>query len=232
MSSTHLAFCIAKGMPWFGYETSQATVYIHQVELPKLLARDRVMKYAQSANSTLNLFFKTPEDDVLIDTTWGLQALTKDIDEVTRRADNPALPVVVILDPLYLHMAGHISEEYEVKKFQRNINSLRKKYNLTFIIVHHSRLTRVDSAGEVVDLGAEEIMGSSMWNNWLDTIVKIKLTNPYSGSDTIQMSFEKHRNAQHFLPGFKVKWHRSNLVPEVIDRDIVEDEEPSIRDLL
>lgn len=232
ISSTHLAFCIAKGEPWFGFSTSQATVLCHQVELPKLLAKDRVIKYADGMRTTsYNLFFKTPEDEVLIDTTWGLSTLTKDIEEVKRRAADPALPIVVILDPLYLYMAGHISDEYEVKKFQRNVNSLRKRYNLTFIIVAHSRLKRVDSAGQVVDLGAEEIMGSSYWNNWLDTIVTMKLTNPYSGSNTIHMAFDKTRNAQNFLPGFTVRWNRADLVPEIIDRDIIEELDPTIKDL-
>jgi RecA-family ATPase len=230
MNSTHLAFCIARGESWFGYDTSPATVFIHQVELPKLLARDRVVKYAHGVNSLHNLFFKTPEDDVLLDTSFGLSALSKDIEEVKRRTPDQDLPVVVILDPLYLHMVGHISDEYEVKKFQRNTNHLRKTYGATFIIIHHSRLTKTDAAGQVVDLGAEEIMGSSYWNNWLDTIIRVKITNPFTGSDTIHFTFDKHRNAQHFLPGFKVKWHRETLTPEIIHRDIVE-EEPTIREL-
>lgn len=229
MNSMHLAFCISRGEPWFGLSTMPATVYLHQVELPKLLARDRVIKYATGQNTLPNLFFKTPDDDVLLDTTWGLQSLSKDIEEVRRRTADPSLSTVVILDPLYLHMQGHISDEFEVKKFQRNINSLRKKYDVSFIIVHHSRLTRVDSEGKVVDLGAEEIMGSSMWNNWLDTIIRIKLCNPYSGSNICQFTFDKTRNAQRFLPGFKVRWCRDTLYPEVIARDIVEEEEPTVR---
>ena len=234
MNATHLAFCIARGEPWFGFRTSPATVFIHQVELPKLLMRDRIVKYSNGSKNIAvsNLFFKTPEDDVLLDTTFGIQSLAKDIEEVIRRCNDPKLLPVLILDPLYLHMAGHISDEYEVKKFQRNINALRKKYNLTVIIVHHSRLSRVDNEGRVVDLGAEELMGSSYWNNWLDTIVRVKLVNPFAGSDTVAFSFDKTRNAQNFLPGFTVKWHRANLVPEVIDRDIVENEEPSVRDLI
>ncbi len=232
MNSMHLAFCIARGDSWFGYQTTPATVYVHQVELPKLLFKERVEKYSSGVNGLYNIFFKTPQDDVLLDTTFGVGQLQKDIDEVMRRAPDSSLPLVIILDPLYLHMQGHISDEYEVKKFQSNINAIRKKYNATFVVVHHSRLTRVDNEGKVVDLGAEEIMGSSYWNNWLDTIVRIKVTNPFSGADTVQFDFGKTRNSQHFLPGFKVKWHRDTLSPEVVARDIVEEEDLSVRDLI
>jgi len=232
MNALHLAYCIAQGIPWFGFQTAPATVLSHQLELPKLLFQTRFLKYKKGNRVTSsNIFFLTPDDDVLLDTTFGLGELARNIEEIQRRAADPKFPVVLILDPLMLYLAGHISDEYDVKKFQHNVNSLRRKYNATFIIIHHARLTRVDAGGQVVDLGAEEIMGSSYWNNWLDTIIRIKLTNPFSGSDTIHVSFGKTRNAQNFLSGFTVKWHRENLIPEVIDRDVVEEDEPSIRGL-
>lgn len=232
MSSAHIAFCIATGVPWFGFKTQPATVLAHQVELPKLLFKNRIIKYADgNKKATQNIFFQTPQDEVLLDTTMGTSALAKSVEEVKRRAADPALPVVVILDPLYMHMAGHISDEYDTRKFQRNVNELRRNYDLTFIIIHHSRLTRVDNTGAVVDLGAEEIMGSSYWNNWLDTILRVKVTNPFNGSDTIQNQFGKTRNADSFVPGFTVHWDRSCLRPEVIDREIYVEDEPSVRDL-
>ena len=232
MNSMHLAYCIAQGQSWFGFQTSPATVFAHQVELPKLLLKDRFLKYKRGNRvSSSNIFFMTPADDVVLDTTFGLSELARNIEEVQRRAADPKLPLVIILDPLMLYLSGHISDEYDVRKFQRNVNSLRRKYNATFIIIHHARLTRTDTGGQIVDLGAEEIMGSSYWNNWLDTIIRVKLVNPYSGSDTVRMDFGKTRNAQNFLAGFTVKWHRENLVPEVIDRDIIEENEPTIREL-
>jgi len=232
MNTLHLGYCLASGKDWFGYKTTKATVLAHQVELPKALMQDRFAKYKRGNNcASPNIFFMTPDDEVLLDTTYGMGELVKNIEEMKRRASDPALPLVIILDPLMLYTAGHISDEYEVKKFQRSINAIRHKYHVTFIIIHHARLTRVDNAGHVVDLGAEEIMGSSYWNNWLDTIIRIKLVNPYTGSDTVQMSFGKTRNAQSFLASFKVKWHRDTLIPEVVEREIVPDEEPSVRGL-
>jgi len=232
MSSVHLACCLARGEPWFGYETNPATVFMHQAELPKLQAKDRALKYIDNNHkASPNLLFYTVEDNMFIDTTYGIGELGKQIDAVRKRAVSD-LPIVVILDPLKHYMKGHISDEYDVSAFQRNIDPIRKKQNIAFVIVHHARLTRVDNAGGVVDLGAEEIMGSSYWNNWLDTIVRLKVTNPYSGSDTVQVTFGKHRNAQQFHPSFTVKWRRSDLTVEVVQRDTVDDEEPTVRNLV
>ena len=233
MNVLHLAYCIARGKDWFGYKTNPSTVFCQQVELPKALHKIRYDKYrAGNRAQSDNVFFHTPDDDILLDTSFGMNALTKNIEEIKRRAVDPALPIVIILDPLYLYLSGHISDEYDVRKFQRNINSIRRSFNATFIIIHHSRLTRVDNSGQVVDLGAEENMGSSYWNNWFDTIIRIKLLNPFSGSDKVQMTFGKARNASDFLPGFTVEWNRHDLVPEVIAREIIEDKEPTIKGLV
>ncbi len=232
MNTFHLAYCIAKGIPWFGFNTAPSTVLSHQVELPKAIYQDRFLKYKRGNKATSgNVFFTTPDDDIHLDTTYGMSALAKNIEEIQRRAADPELPIVCIFDPLMLYMIGQIGDSTDVKKFQTNVNMLRRKYNITVIIMHHSRLTRVDATGQVVDLGAEEVMGSSYWNNWLDTIIRLKVVNPFSGSDIVNMNFAKTRNAQTFLPGFTVKWHRHNLVPEVVDREIIAGGEPTIYDL-
>ena len=45
MASLNLAFCIASGLPWFGYSTTQSVVLIFQAELPKAVFKKRVMKF-------------------------------------------------------------------------------------------------------------------------------------------------------------------------------------------
>jgi RecA-family ATPase len=233
MHSTHLAFCIASGLPWFGYKTTPANTFVHQVELPKLIDRDRIIKYANGRELwPNNIMFKTPTDQVLLDTTWGMNALAKDIEEVKARMPEPNRPLVVILDPLYLHMSGSISDSDDAKKFILNCNTLRNKYGITLIIVHHSRLTKVDNSGTVVDLGPEEAMGSSYWNNWVDTMIRFKVTNPYQGADKTEVSFALTRNAQNFLPRFTVQWYRHNLMPVVIERDDTNYDEPTVHNLV
>ena len=233
MHSTHLAFCLATGTPWFGYETRQSTVLKVQVELPKYQDKLRVMKYSDGNKSLpKNIFFHTPDQNMLLDTTWGIQSLVKAVEEIKKRTPAPDDPLVVILDPVYLLIKGSVSEEQDVKRLQLQLMEIRKQHRITFIIIHHSRLTKTDASGAIVDMGAEEIMGSSLWNNWCDTMVRCQLLNPYQGANITKVSFVHHRNAQLFHPAFTVKWNRANLVPEIIQRDIVEDDEPTVKNMI
>jgi len=227
MLSIYTAFTIANGSPWFGYKTKQAATFKYQTELPKAIDRDRIAKYAKGANSYPDLvFFKTVYERVKLDTSWGIASFNKDIEEVMSRS--PDKHLVIIIDPLYMFLAGHISDEYDVKKMQDNLKESKTKLSYSLILIHHSRLTRIDSSGGIVDLGAEEVMGSSYWNNWCDTMVRVRLLNPNSGSNHIELSFAKVRNAETVMPSFEVKWDRANLQPAVVSRAKVE-EEISIR---
>jgi len=230
MLSLYTAFRLASGEDWFGFKTAPVATFKYQSELPKAIDRDRIEKYARGANSYPDfVFFKTSTERVKLDTSWGLTSLKKDIQEVKSRS--PCKHLVVILDPLYKLLAGHISEEYDVKKFQDNMDDLKEELDLSLVIIHHARLQRIDSGGKVVDLGPEEAMGSSYFNNWCDTMIRVKMLNPYTGSDKVEISFELARNAQAPLPKFRVHWSRATLQPTLLERIQEEFEEPSIRNI-
>ena len=229
--SLHLAYTITSGTPWFGYEVKRATVFRYQVELTEYIDKDRTFGYLKNRTPE-NLFFKTPDDNIFLDTTFGKQSLEHDILEVKKRTPYPDEPLVVILDPIYLLMSGDPSDGQDTKKVLINLRELRPKHHVTFIIVHHARLAKTDGQGKEIDMGFEEIMGSSYWGNFCDTMLRTRLMNPYSGANRTQLSFLLHRNAKHFHPAFITEWDRNTLVPEVIQRDIVEDEEASVRNLI
>jgi len=230
MLSLHTAFCIANGADWFGYKTTKCVVLKFQTELPKAIDRKRILKYAQGLNSyPANVLFKTAQY-IKLDSSYGISLLDKDIQQIEARY--PGQHIVLILDPLYLFMSGHITDEYDVRRLLDNLDQMRDKHHITLIIVHHSRLTRVDSSGNVIDLGPEETMGSSYFNNWTDTMVRARVINPYSGGNRVEMSFELTRHAETVLPSFQVEWSRATLQPIVIKRNIVEVDEPSTRDLI
>lgn len=231
MLSQYTAFAIASGNDWFGYSTQTTTVLKYQAELPKAIDRDRVIKFARAADLYPdNLFFNTPEDRVKLDTSWGIQGLQRDIEAVMNRC--PDTRLVVILDPLYRLVAGHISDEYDVKKFQDNLDDLKNKLKFSIILIHHSRLTKTDSAGEVVDLGAEETMGSSYWNNWCDTMLRTKLLNPFTTKDKVEINFFLTRNSQHIVPDIEVQWNRLNLQPNIVKTHKMETEDITVQGLI
>ena len=223
----HTSYCIANGSDWFGFRTSKCTTFKYQVELPKAIDRKRVIKYMNGSKPN-NIFFKTAPYSK-IDTGFGRQSLEKDIQIVQSRS--PGSHVVLILDPIYLLITGHISDDYDIKKLLDNLNELRAKLHITVILIHHTHKTRVDSSGNIIDLGSEEIMGSSYFNNWADTMVRIKLLNPYTGSDRVQMSFELARHTETILPTLYIKWSRANLQSRIYKREVATIDEVSIRNI-
>jgi len=233
MTSVHTAFTIAEGLPWFGLRTSKATILKVQAELPKMVDRERILKYQNHNNSKPdNIFFKTPQERYKLDTTWGYNALSRDVDEVLARA--PDTPLVVILDPLYKMFAGKITDEYDVKKFQDNMDELINRKGISLILVHHSRKSKgeTDQEGRLIDMGAEEAIGSSYWGNWCDTMIRLRLLNPYAGKNEVAFSFEYTRNAEDFLPNFTVRWERATLHPTILKKDSdYTEREPSVRNL-
>jgi len=206
-----------------------------QAELPKYIDRERAIIYAMATRARPdNIFFKTVGDTiggderVKLDTGWGVQAVTKYLEEAKSRS--PGTPLVLLLDPLKDLMAGKITDEYEVRKFQDNLNTLMRKYNFATVIFHHSRKHQF-AGGEAVDMGGEEGLGSIHWKNWCDTMLRAVITNPYSGSDTIEYRWEKHRNARKYLKSFRARWSRGTLLPTKLEEEVVLPDSISLRGL-
>lgn len=227
MESFHLANCLATGQPWFGYSTTPCLPFIIQSELPKPVHRSRAEKFAKGISSSNTTFLDSVITKTIpyikLDSGYGIGALDKEI--ALARDRFPEAHIVLILDPLYKMLSGHITEEYDVRKLLDNLDDIKEKRDLTIVLIHHSRLTRVDASGNVIDLGPEEAMGSSYINNWVDTMVKVHLLNPHSGGNRVYMSFELTRHAETILPGFTVEWSRATLQPRIIARDTIEEVE-------
>ena len=232
MLALHTSFVLSTGSDWFGYKTTKCLPFKLQAELPKAVDRLRVIKYFVNLRPP-NLLLETA-NYLKLDSGYGAAALDKSLQQIENRF--PGQHIVLILDPLYKLLSGHITDEYDVRKLLDNLDAAKERHNLTIIIIHHSRLTRVDSSGSIIDLGAEEMMGSSYLNNWCDTAVQVKLLDPHTGKKKVRVSFELVRHAETILPSFELEWSRANLHPKVTKRyeveadAIIDTEDISIRD--
>ena len=127
MLSLHTAFCLANGTDWFGYKTAKCLPLKYQVEIPKAIDRKRVIKYAKGADSyPPNVLFKSATYTKL-DSSYGVTGIDKDLKEAERRY--PGQQMVLILDPLYLLMSGHITDEYDVRKILDNFDELKSNHH-------------------------------------------------------------------------------------------------------
>ena len=233
--ANHLGYCISTGTPWLGFKTNKCLVLIYQAELPKAVYQKRTVKFLDHCERSTNgnrpmMLFKTV-DYVKLDSTYGAASLEKDIKEIESRF--PDYHIVIIIDPLYKVVAGRIADEYDMRKFFDNVDHIKNEHDLSEIIIHHSRLTQMTSDGKAIDMGAEDVLGSSMLNNWCDTMIKIKLLNPPpKAADTISLTVALSRHAESILPSFKLKWSRLTMQPEILDRSIASEDDMSVRDLL
>lgn len=221
MMALHTVFNLAEGKPWFGFTTSKSLVAIVQLEIPKAAYRTRVLKYVAGAgiNYTDNIYFKT-DYYLKLDSSYGLTALEKELEVIRNR--HPDLHLVLILDPLYKILSGHVSDAYDMGKLVDNLDSLRGKLGCSIIIIHHEGKAIITPDGKY-DRGSEAMLGSSILNNWCDTAIGLELLNPYTGGDRIQMRFDLVRHAEALLPRMEIQWHRSNLQPEVVKRQYAEE---------
>lgn len=234
MLALYTSYALARGIPWFGYKTKECAVLKTQLELPQAVDRERMVKFTAHAKCTSEIvLFKTQIERMKLDTGYGMTALEADIIEAKKRLPNHYL--VLILDPLYKLMAGDLSDGHDVTKLQDNLDELKSKHRIAIIIIHHSRLTRVDSQGNIVDLGPEEALGSSFINNWCDTMIRVRVLDPppKGAGLNVRVTFDLHRLAHTLLPTFEVRWDRATLVPRVTKTYGVDlgGEEPSIRGL-
>ena len=217
MLALHTAFSLAEGSSWFGYKTTRCFPVLIQAELPKSVYRKRLIKFVHGRGGSYPSNFLIENITRLkLDTRYGKDLLEHYIKAAQQLAGS--LHMVFILDCLYKLMSGHISDEYDVKMLLDNLDELKDKYKLSFVIVHHVHKTRFGAGGAVIDLGPEESMGSSYFGNWVDTMIRVKLLDQSTTSKRTEMSFELTRNAEDTLNPFRVEWSRQTLQPKVTKR--------------
>lgn len=199
MIAMHTSFCLATGKPWFGFTTLPTTCYTLQIEIPKAQYQKRVAKYCKGNNTyPNNIFFRT-EYYIKLDQGYGVNDLTKDIEQ--------AMPQVIILDPVYKVVSGRLTDEYDTRKFLDRMDILMDKYKFALILIHHDRKPQV-IGGEIYQ-SAMDIFGSSIFIDWCDTAIR---TIKGGVDGEVIMSFEKVRHAEEEeIKPITVKINRDNL---------------------
>lgn len=230
MLALHTAFVLTEGKPWFGFNTSKCIVAILQLEIPKAAYKIRVMKYAKGAHIAYanNIYFKT-EYYLKLDSGYGINLLNRELSVIKEK--HPDLHLVLVIDPLYKVISGHISDPSDMGRLCDSFDSLRDKLKCSLIIIHHEGKAIITPEGKY-DREAEAMLGSSILNNWCDTAIGITLLNPHAGGDRVKLKFELVRLAETLLPQLEVQWHRGNLWPELVSKRFAEDiseEDISIR---
>lgn len=207
MLSYHLAFCIANGKPWLGFSTYKSPVYLLQVEVPQTQLRERVIKYALGNQTTSDMVWLCTEHYIKLDKGFGQSELEKELDRTH--------PKVLIIDPIYKVVSGRMTDEYDMRQFMDRVDILMGKYKFALILIHHDRKHQLFE-GQVIDMGAEDMFGTSIFIDWCDTSIRTNSVDVDLHCADITLTFEKARHAQEVLRPVTVRADRRDLTFKII----------------
>jgi len=212
MMVTDLGMCLATGTNWLNYiDTPKKGVNVlyAQTEVPDRMLQERVEKIAGnmplegavSPNGSWkwqdHLWLWT-EHYLKLDQNAGYGLLTKHVKALK--------PSVVIIDPLYSLVSGSFLKVEVAGPFLDRMNALIANHHLALVIVAHPR------KGEPDQYGADDLMGSSLFADWADTVIRVtRQGGGTSASDNLKLEFKKARHAVELLHDVSVVVDRKSL---------------------
>ena len=104
-----------------------------------------------------------------LDTEDGYVSLREKIDELGY------IPQVIFVDPLYMSMAGDLSDNQKSRMFCRYMRKLQERYGCAIIIVHHERKPSRDKNGRPMDGGDDGLFGSFVWRAFPSHVLRMRV---------------------------------------------------------
>jgi RecA-family ATPase len=154
----YMAYCIATGQPFIGFNTHQARVMICQFEIAKRAYFWRLKDMGRR--------FTIPEQ-FLYETSPGLTYIDKaDTFPPFAAAIRTIAPKIIFLDCLAACYGGDENDSGQMARFIENIDILRRENGASIVLVHHTR--KAPSTGSSF---ADTARGQSRLAGWVDTIV-------------------------------------------------------------
>lgn len=109
--------------------------------------------------------------DLPLDKADGFRVL----DEELNRIKNVE---VVIIDPLYMAMAGDLIDNKDARDMVKNIRALGDKHKCAFLINHHEHRPPKTKDGAILpEKGSDSIFGSFVWRAFADHVLMLKVKN-------------------------------------------------------
>lgn len=204
MLSLDLGMKAPWGKSWLGYPTVGFGVYYLQIEVTNSMMQRRVIKY-MAGNNIL------PPPSLRISTQpWYKMEYDKhNALGLELQLHKPAL---LIIDPITAAMAGDLTNNVDAQRVCDIADQLRERYNIAVCIVAHVRKPSTDEAGkETTEIMKHEIFGSSIPQDWADTMISMKLTEENDSFSVVRITFEKHRHSDTLLKPQELVISRSTL---------------------
>jgi len=196
LAAQQLGFCIAAGIPWLGFKTTQSKVCYLQAEVSIPMFRDRVYKMAHNVGTPNGAYVFQTDRGFRLDAPSHVKKLRIDLEKER--------PKVLILDPWYKMLSLQDNQSYD--RTQDVMDSLIDEFKLSIVMIHHDTVPALDvGTGKTVSFFHPR--GPRTVEGWFDSIVMIEgdiLT------DERKLIFEL-RHGQELLKPVKLVLDRSKL---------------------
>lgn len=212
MASIDLGLSLATGSKWLGLIGTPAdgvdVLYV-QTEIPQPMLQGRAKIMASNYDLKLrtnsagiwkpgdHLFFLT-EHFLKLDNANGYSQVLKAVQNLR--------PKVVILDPLYKMLSGDLLKADVATPFLDSLDQLIAKTNIALVIIAHPR------KGEADETGADDMLGSSLFPDWADTVIRASRTGGGKEWDNVRLDFLKTRHATELIEPVEATVNRRSLV--------------------
>lgn len=219
MLGLNLAFSVADGVPWLDLSTAQTSTLYIQAEDPEALFHERFHEMGLNwegfqGNHDLPIFLHS-DLSFKLDSSAGLKR-THELIEQSEAG-------LLIIDPIYKIMSGSMLDVNHVIHFVDAIDSLISQYNLTVLLLHHTRKSTPMAAtvpNTEAAWGADDLYGSVVFPAWFTSVLRVsRKKRPDLQHELLTVNFDVVRYAKRPLEELEVIFDRDTMlfnVPKVV----------------
>jgi len=195
----YIGMCCAGGLCLWGnphFKTQCCVVCYLQLEMPHkaFLKRLRYSSLSQIPEVATNLYI-TSEPWLKLDKPEGIDMLTN--------ALNAVKPEILIIDPLYKTISGSENSVEDLSKAFDNLDILLNEFNCALMFSSQARKRQIIPKVGAIDLGDEELRGSTAIPAWVDSIVGLRRKQGNERELTMQL---RHGDKEDF--NFSIKYEK------------------------
>lgn len=197
-----LAYKIAQGLPWLGFDTIPTTICYFQSEIPQIMMKDRMDQYTttnkinpQNLRVATDLYNK-------VDKGWGATQLEKGFSAIR--------PGLGIIDPVNNSITASMVDDYQMGLFMDRINMWRKDYKMGFILINHERKSE-HKEGQSFHYGTNESFGARL-SKAADTVIYIESVMDGDPLIELVIHFEKTRYGKSRIQPVEAILDRRNIM--------------------
>lgn len=168
--SQQLAFSIVSGEPFLGkYKVPESkNVLLVQTEGKKEETIERIESMSKALKFDKRKFAFLFRKGFYLNFPENRELLERAIDKL------PFKPTVLIIDSVYMAMAGDLNDNQDVREFITGISGILEKYEMTCVLLHHESKTVYNDDYQAVEKGDQASFGAAAFNWWIDSILRLR----------------------------------------------------------